>query len=141
MAADDCRRDHTVRSGPNKFGLSLFFRSPRDDMKAGVQIASCQNHIDVISIVWQAGSKSTGVFYPGFAQASGQLRQAVQSGHVTPEIQATIAKVYDALVSGWSLGFLVGAFFLAGAAAVAGSLVKVSKEAAAKALKESAPAA
>src|SRR6266404_1078888 len=68
MAADNCRRDHTVRSGPNKFGLSLFFRSPRDDMKAGVQIASCQNHVDVVSIVWQTGSKPTGVFYPGFAQ-------------------------------------------------------------------------
>ena len=47
----------------------------------------------------------------------------------------------NALVDGWDAGFLVGAFFLLGAAVIAGSLVKVSKEDAAKALKESAAAA
>jgi len=94
-----------------------------------------------LAVLTAVSTSHTSSEYPGFAQASGQLRQAVQSGHVTPEIQATIARVYDALVSGWSLGFLVGAFFLAAAAAVAGSLVRVSKEAAAKGRQGAAPAA
>ncbi|MDX6199555.1 MAG: hypothetical protein QOJ79_2706 [Actinomycetota bacterium] len=46
-----------------------------------------------------------------------------------------------ALVDGWSLGFIVGAVFLAVAALVMTSLVRVSKEAAAKALKEASAAA
>jgi EmrB/QacA subfamily drug resistance transporter len=41
-----------------------------------------------------------------------------------------------ALVDGWSLGFIVGAVFLAISAVVMTSLVRVSKEAAAQALKE-----
>ena len=51
------------------------------------------------------------------------------------------ARQASALVGGWGVGFLVGATFLVGAAVIAGSLVKVSKEDAAKALKESAAAA
>jgi EmrB/QacA subfamily drug resistance transporter len=47
----------------------------------------------------------------------------------------------SALVDGWSLGFLVGAAFLALSAIVMTSLVRVSKEAAAKALKEASAAA
>ncbi|MBK5305362.1 MAG: MFS transporter [Frankiaceae bacterium] len=42
----------------------------------------------------------------------------------------------NALVDGWSLGFMVGAAFLVTAALVMTSLVRVSKEAAAQALKE-----
>ncbi|MDT7550515.1 MAG: hypothetical protein QOE84_2909 [Actinomycetota bacterium] len=46
-----------------------------------------------------------------------------------------------ALVDGWSLGFIVGAVFLAAAALVMTSLVRVSKEEAARALKEAQAAA
>ena len=46
-----------------------------------------------------------------------------------------------ALVDGWSLGFIVGAVFLAMSAAVMTSLVRVSKEQAASALKEAQAAA
>jgi hypothetical protein len=45
-------------------------------------------------------------------------------------------RLLTALVHGWSLGFIVGAVFLAAAAIVMTSLVRVSKEAAAEALKE-----
>jgi len=47
-----------------------------------------------------------------------------------------IAEVFDAVNSGWALGFGVASAFLLGAALVAASLVRVSKEDAAKALKE-----
>jgi len=47
-----------------------------------------------------------------------------------------IAQVFGAVNEGWALGFGVAAAFLAGAALVAAALVRVSKEEAAKALKE-----
>jgi hypothetical protein len=46
-----------------------------------------------------------------------------------------------ALVDGWSLGFMVGAAFLAIAGILMTSMVRVSREAAAKALKEAGAAA
>ena len=46
----------------------------------------------------------------------------------------------DALVSGWANGFLVAAGFLILAGVIMGSLVKVSKKAAAQALKDGVPA-
>jgi EmrB/QacA subfamily drug resistance transporter len=49
---------------------------------------------------------------------------------------ASKAAATKALVDGWSLGFIVGAVFLAISALVMTSLVRVSKEAAAQALKE-----
>jgi EmrB/QacA subfamily drug resistance transporter len=52
----------------------------------------------------------------------------------------SVAAVNDALVSGWGAGFLVGGTLLASAAVIAGSLVKVSKEDAAAALKDAVPA-
>jgi EmrB/QacA subfamily drug resistance transporter len=54
---------------------------------------------------------------------------------------ASPAGATKALVDGWSLGFIVGAVFLAVAALVMTSLVRVSKEAAAQALKDPAAAA
>jgi hypothetical protein len=47
----------------------------------------------------------------------------------------------DNLVEGWGAGFLVAAGFLAVAGAIAASLVRVSKEDAAAALKEAGAAA
>jgi hypothetical protein len=54
---------------------------------------------------------------------------------------ASKAAATKALVDGWSLGFIVGAAFLAISALVMTSMVRVSKEAAAQALKESAAGA
>jgi EmrB/QacA subfamily drug resistance transporter len=94
-----------------------------------------------LAVLTAVSTSHTRSVFPGFSQASDQVQQAVATGNVTPDVQALLARVYDALVSGWGAGFVVGAVFLAGAAAIAGSLVKVSKEAAAAALKESTPAA
>jgi EmrB/QacA subfamily drug resistance transporter len=52
-----------------------------------------------------------------------------------------LPRFYDALVSGWTAGFLVGACFLAASAVVAGVLVRLSKEEAAAARKEGPVAA
>lgn len=59
---------------------------------------------------------------------------------MTPDVQALTGRVYAALVSGWSAGFLVAAGFLFVAGVIMCSLVSVSKEAAAQALKEGATA-
>jgi predicted MFS family arabinose efflux permease len=106
-------------------------------LNAGQQVGGA---IGLAVLTAVSTSHTRGVF-PGFGQATAQVQQAVASGHVTPDVQALIPRVYDALVSGWGVGFVVGAVFLAAAAAIAGAMVKVSKEAAAAALKESAPAA
>ena len=91
-----------------------------------------------LAVLTAVSTSHTRSVFPGFAEASAQVQQSVATGQVD---QSLLARVYDALVSGWSVGFVVGAVFLAGAAAIAGSMVKVSKEAAAAALKESTPAA
>src|SRR4051794_247257 len=54
-----------------------------------------------LAVLTAVSTSHTNSVFPGFAQASAGARQAVLSGHVTPEVQATLAKVYDALVSGW----------------------------------------
>jgi hypothetical protein len=61
---------------------------------------------------------------------------AAEPGASGPPDPAFMAQVFDAVNDGWALGFGVAAAFLAGAALVAASLVRVSKEDAAKALKE-----
>ena len=61
---------------------------------------------------------------------------AAEPGSSAPPDPAFMAQVFDAVNEGWALGFGVAAAFLAGAALVAASLVRVSKEEAAKALKE-----
>ena len=94
-----------------------------------------------LAVLTAVSTTHTNSVYPGFGAASQQLQQALQTHQVTPQLQGLIPRIYDALVSGWSAGFLVGAVFLVGAAVIAGSLVKVSREAAAAALKETAPAA
>ena len=58
----------------------------------------------------------------------------------TPPDPALVAQVFDAVNEGWVLGFGIGSGFLLAAALVAASLVRVSKEEAAKALKDGAVA-
>ena len=57
-----------------------------------------------------------------------------------PADPAQVPALFDALVSGWSAGFLVAAGFLFVAGALMGALVSVSKEDAVEALKEGAGA-
>ena len=62
-------------------------------------------------------------------------------GAAGPPDPAFIGQVFEAVNDGWALGFGVAAAFLAGAALIAATLVKVSKEAAEQALKEGGAAA
>jgi len=61
-----------------------------------------------------------------------------QPGATTPPDPAFVGQVFDAVNAGWALGFGVASGFLLVAALVGVSLVRISKEAAARALKESA---
>jgi EmrB/QacA subfamily drug resistance transporter len=62
-------------------------------------------------------------------------------GVTTPPDPGLVAQVFGAVTEGWAVGFGIASAFLLGAALVAWSLVRVSKEEAAKALKEGAAAA
>jgi EmrB/QacA subfamily drug resistance transporter len=106
-------------------------------LNAGQQVGSAIG----LAVLTAVSTAHTSAVFPGFADVSARAQHALQTGQVTPQVQAVIPRLYDALVSGWGAGFLVGAVFLVGAAVIAGSLVRVSKEAAAAALKESAAAA
>ncbi len=64
-----------------------------------------------------------------------------QPGATAPPDPAFVGQVFDAVNEGWALGFGVASGFLLVAALVSVSLVRVSKEAAARALKEGAAAA
>ncbi len=58
----------------------------------------------------------------------------------TPQGPQDVPRFYDALVSGWSAGFVVAACFLVAASLLSLALIKVSKEDAVAALKEAVPA-
>ncbi|MCW2606010.1 MAG: drug resistance transporter, EmrB/QacA subfamily [Frankiales bacterium] len=58
----------------------------------------------------------------------------------TPKGPQDVPKFYDALVEGWSAGFVVAACFLFAASVLSFLLVRVSKEDAVAALKEAVPA-
>lgn len=75
---------------------------------------------------------------PEFDALQGQVLQAQQTGALTPELGATVARLQDALVEGWGAGFLVAAAVLAAAGLVM-SRIKVSGADAAKALHEAGP--
>src|SRR6266496_153216 len=68
MTTYNSRRHHTICSCPDELGLSLLFRRACDDMKIGVQIASSQDYINIISIIWKAGRKSACVFHTSLLQ-------------------------------------------------------------------------
>jgi len=106
-------------------------------LNAGQQVGGALG-LAILTAVTTARTES---IFPGVGQAQGQLQQQLASGQVTPETGALSNQVFDALVSGWSAGFLVAAGFLAIAGVVMGALVSVSKEDAAAALKDSAAVA
>jgi EmrB/QacA subfamily drug resistance transporter len=106
-------------------------------LNAGQQVGSAIG----LAVLTAVSTSHTSSVMPDFAAVSAKVQAGLASGAVTPDVQAALVRVQDALVSGWSAGFLVGSGFLVGAAVIAGSLVRVSKEAAAKALKEAAPGA
>lgn len=105
-------------------------------LNAGQQVGGALG----LAILTAVSTARTDELFPGNAEALGGVQQAFASGSVTPEVLAVSARLNDALVAGWSAGFLVAAGFLFTAGAVMLALVSVSKEAAAKALEQSAGA-
>ncbi len=97
-------------------------------LNAGQQIGGALG-LAILAAVSTGRSESV---FPGLGQAQGQIA----AGGGDP---ALLARVQDALVEGWGVGFVVAAGFLLAAGAVF-SRIRVSKEQAAAALKEAGPA-
>jgi EmrB/QacA subfamily drug resistance transporter len=95
-------------------------------LNAGQQVGGAVG-LAVLTAVSTARTKDLGV------DGLEELAAAPAAGAPDP---AVIARVFDAVNSGWALGFGVGAAFVGIAALVMTSLIRVSKEEAAKALKE-----
>ncbi len=90
-----------------------------------------------LAILTAVSSSRSSALLPGFHDKQEAVKASFAAG--TPDV-GLLTQVNDALVSGWGTGFLVGAAFLVSAAVVAGSMVKVSKEAAEQALHEATAA-
>jgi EmrB/QacA subfamily drug resistance transporter len=102
-------------------------------LNAGQQVGGALG----LAILTAVSSSHSTSLFPGITQAQSQIKQAAQSGQRPPP--SLVDRVNDALVSGWSVGFLVGSLFLAVAAAICFSLIRLSKEEAAAALHEAVP--
>ncbi len=92
-----------------------------------------------LAILTAVSTSRSSSLLPGFTDKSRQLEEAARAQQPVPS--GLLTSVQDALVSGWATGFLVGAAFLASAAVVAFSLIRVSPAAAEAALHESAAVA
>jgi EmrB/QacA subfamily drug resistance transporter len=103
-------------------------------LNAGQQVGGA---IGLAVLTAVSSARSTHLF-PGITDAQTALQAKKVPG---PEIGPLVSKVSHALVDGWSVGFLVGSSFLLAAGLIAASLVKLSPEQAAAALKEAGPAA
>src|SRR5882724_10326268 len=68
MAADDRRRNDSIRARPHQFCLGLLFCGASNDVKFGIKITGREHNIDVVGIVWQAGSQSASMFYTCLTQ-------------------------------------------------------------------------
>ncbi len=105
-------------------------------LNAGQQVGGALG----LAILTAVSSSRSSSLLDGFHDKQEAVKAAFASHQVTPEILGLARQVNDALVSGWSTGFLVGAGFVIAAAAVAGTLVHVSKQDAEKALREASAA-
>ena len=104
-------------------------------LNAGQQVGGALG----LAILTAVSTARTENLFPGIGQAQGELQRAFATGDVTTETTRLSSQVYDALVSGWSAGFLVAAGFLVIAGVVMGSLVSVSKQDAAAAFEDATP--
>jgi EmrB/QacA subfamily drug resistance transporter len=117
-------------------GMGFTFVALTSSAVAGVP----QEDAGIASALLNAGQQVGGAI--GLA-----VLTAVSTAHTTGILNGLGASAADpvkqasALVDGWGVGFLVGSVFLLAAALIGSSLVRVSKEDAAAALKESAGAA
>jgi EmrB/QacA subfamily drug resistance transporter len=106
-------------------------------LNAGQQVGGALG-LAILAAVSTGRSESV---FPGLAETQARLQSAPPpTGPPSEEALSLIAKVQDALVQGWSAGFVVASVILLSAGAVFATL-HVSKEEAAAALKESMPGA
>src|SRR5882724_2896219 len=68
MHADNCRRQASIRARPHTYCFGLLFCGASDDVKLGIKITGREHNIDVVGIVWQAGSQSASMFYACLTQ-------------------------------------------------------------------------
>jgi EmrB/QacA subfamily drug resistance transporter len=118
-------------------GMGMTFVALTSSAVAGVSHADA----GIASALLNAGQQVGGalglaILTAVSASRSSALLDGFSTGHVTPDLLALRVQVEHALVSGWDAGFLVGAAFLAMAAIVTFSLVRISKHDAESALKE-----
>ncbi len=115
------------------FGMGLSFVALTSAAVGGVG----QEDAGIASALLNAGQQVGGALGLAILTAVSTARtESLFSGQ--PQGPQDVPRFYDALVSGWSAGFVVAACFLTAAAIVAGLLVRLSKEQAAAALKEGA---
>jgi hypothetical protein len=119
------------------FGMGLTFVALTSSAVAGVP----HEDAGIASALLNAGQQIGGALGLAILTAVSTTRTANLAPEGMPRDPRAMPAFFDALVDGWSLGFLVGAAFLAVAGVVMVTLVRVSKEAAAQALKEGGAAA
>ncbi|MEO6205322.1 MAG: MFS transporter, partial [Mycobacteriales bacterium] len=93
-----------------------------------------------LAILAAVSTARSDAVFPGFAAAQERLQQLPPTGPPSAETLALLQRAQDALVQGWGVGFVVAAGFLT-AAGLVFSTIRVSKQAAAQALKEAGASA
>ena len=119
------------------FGMGLTFVALTSSAVAGVP----HEDAGIASALLNAGQQVGGALGLAILTAISTTRTDALAPNGPPADPRAFPAYYDALVEGWSVGFLVGAAFLLIGGIVMVSLVRVSKEAAAQALKEAGAAA
>ena len=118
-------------------GMGLSFVALTSAAVAGVP----QEDAGIASALLNAGQQIGGALGLAVLTAVTTARTNALVPGGPPTDPAGIPSYFSALVDGWGVGFLVGAGLLVAAAVLMVSLIKVSKEAAAQALKEGAAVA
>jgi EmrB/QacA subfamily drug resistance transporter len=119
------------------FGMGLSFVALTSSAVAGVPHADA----GIASALLNAGQQVGGALGLAILTAVSTTRTSNLAPAGMPRDPRDFPTYFSALVDGWNAGFLVGAAFLLTAGVVMVSLVRVSKEDAAKALKEASAAA
>jgi EmrB/QacA subfamily drug resistance transporter len=118
------------------FGMGMSFVAVTSSAVAGVP----HEDAGIASALLNAGQQIGGALGLAILTAVSTSRTDALAPGGFPQDPRAVPAYFSALVDGWDRGFVVGACFLATAAIVMVSLVRVSKEAAARALKEAAAA-
>jgi predicted MFS family arabinose efflux permease len=117
-------------------GMGLSFVALTSSAVAGVP----HEDAGIASALLNAGQQVGGALGLAILTAVSTTRTSDLAPQGMPRDPRELPGYFTALVDGWNLGFLVGAAFLLTAGVIMVSLVRVSKEQAAQALKEAAAA-